>query len=91
MTKRVEAVYENGVLRPLVPLPLVEHQQVTVTVTLDSTLPERSYLDVALVERARREIQSVEGIPTLEEVRAMLSKDRSSWAAAIVSEREDRF
>jgi predicted DNA-binding antitoxin AbrB/MazE fold protein len=91
MTKRVEAVYENGVLRPLVPLPLVEHQHVTVTVTLDSTPPERSYLDIAFVEKTRLEISTLERIPALEEVREMLSRDKSSWAAAIVAERGDRF
>ena len=91
MTMRVEAVYENGVLRTLAPLPLAEHQHVTVTVTLDSTPAERSYLDTVFVEEARRDIQGLEGIPTLEEVREMVSRDRSSWAAAIVGEREDRF
>src|SRR5580692_6902849 len=39
MTNRVEAVYENGVLRPLEPLPLTEHQLVTVIV---SDLPSRT-------------------------------------------------
>lgn len=32
MSKRLEAVYENGVLRPLEPLDLEEHQRVTVTI-----------------------------------------------------------
>jgi len=91
MTKRVEAVYENGVLRTLAPLPLAEHQHVTVTVTLDSTPPERSHLDTVFMEEARKDIQGVERIPTLEEVREMVSKDRGSWAAAIVGQREDRF
>jgi uncharacterized protein (DUF433 family) len=31
MTIQVEAVYENGVFRPLQPVPLVEHQRVTVS------------------------------------------------------------
>ena len=91
MRKRVEAVCENGALRPLVPLPLAEHQHVTVTLTLDSMPPERSHPDAASVEDARAAIQGVERVPTLEEVREMLSKDRSSWAEAVVSQREDRF
>jgi predicted DNA-binding antitoxin AbrB/MazE fold protein len=91
MTKQVEAVYENGVLRPLAPLPLAEHQCVTVTVTLDSTPPLRSHPDAAFTEETKREVQSVGGVPTLEELRARLSKDSSSWAAAIVAERGDRF
>ncbi len=32
MTITVEAVYENGVLKPAGPLPLKEHEKVTVTV-----------------------------------------------------------
>ena len=32
MTQSLQAVYEKGVLRPLEPLSLEEHQQVTVTV-----------------------------------------------------------
>ncbi len=32
MTITVEAVYENGVLRPTEPLPLKEHEKVTVTI-----------------------------------------------------------
>jgi predicted DNA-binding antitoxin AbrB/MazE fold protein len=32
MTLTVEAVYENGVLKPAQPLPLREHEKVTVTV-----------------------------------------------------------
>jgi len=32
MTTTVEAIYENGLLRPLTALPLKEHQRVTVTV-----------------------------------------------------------
>ena len=32
MTTTVEAIYENGVLRPLQPLPFKEAQHVTVTV-----------------------------------------------------------
>ncbi len=32
MSIQMEAVYENGVLRPLQPLPLTEHQRVTVAI-----------------------------------------------------------
>ncbi len=32
MALTVEAVYENGVLKPAQPLPLKEHEKVTVTV-----------------------------------------------------------
>ena len=32
MALTVEAVYENGVLKPIQPLPLEEHQQVRITI-----------------------------------------------------------
>ncbi len=32
MTLTVEAVYENGVLRPTQPLPLKEHERVQITI-----------------------------------------------------------
>ncbi len=33
MSKRVEAIYENGMLRRVEPLPLEEHQRVTVVIS----------------------------------------------------------
>jgi predicted DNA-binding antitoxin AbrB/MazE fold protein len=32
MTLTIEAIYENGVLKPVQPLPLKEHEQVRVTI-----------------------------------------------------------
>lgn len=32
MTLTIEAVYENGVLKPIQPLPLTEHQRVQITI-----------------------------------------------------------
>ena len=37
MTFTVEAVYENGVLKPAQPLPLKEHEKVRITVAASST------------------------------------------------------
>jgi len=74
MTKQVEAVYENGVLRPLEPLPLDEHQRVTLTV---SDVPEdqlASMIDHAFVGRARKEVEAMDHVPTLEEVQKRLSR-----------------
>ena len=39
MTASVEAVYENGVFRPLQPVDLPEHQRVVVTVSGETTIP----------------------------------------------------
>jgi predicted DNA-binding antitoxin AbrB/MazE fold protein len=37
MTTQLQAVYENGVIRPLQPLDLAERQCVTITVTAEAT------------------------------------------------------
>jgi predicted DNA-binding antitoxin AbrB/MazE fold protein len=39
MSIQMEAVYENGVFRPLQPVPLAEHQRVTVTIDAEETAP----------------------------------------------------
>jgi predicted DNA-binding antitoxin AbrB/MazE fold protein len=92
MTKQVDAVYENGMLRLLEPLPLAEHQHVTVTVS-DSAGgdPLASMIDHDFLDRARKEVAAAKYIPTLEEVQRMTANDPSSWTEAIIAEREDRF
>jgi predicted DNA-binding antitoxin AbrB/MazE fold protein len=91
MTKQVEAVYENGLLRPLEPLPLVEQQHVQVTI---SDLPPdslASMIDHSFLEKARREVEAAASVPTHEEVRRMTARDTTSWAEAIIAERRERF
>lgn len=39
----VEAVYENGVLKPAQPLPLLEQEQVQVTVQRAGSATDRTY------------------------------------------------
>jgi predicted DNA-binding antitoxin AbrB/MazE fold protein len=56
MTRQVEAVYENGMLRPLEPLGLDEHQQVTLRIIDSSDDRLRSYLDLAYVESVTKEV-----------------------------------
>jgi predicted DNA-binding antitoxin AbrB/MazE fold protein len=43
MTTQLQAIYENGVLRPLQPLPFAERQCVTITIS-----DENASVDVAL-------------------------------------------
>lgn len=90
MTRRVEAVYENGVLRPLEPLRLRERQKVSVTIS-DTDDPLASMIDHTFVENARSEVEAMEHVPTLEEVRRILSKVPGSLSADIIAEREDRL
>jgi predicted DNA-binding antitoxin AbrB/MazE fold protein len=57
MTITVEAVYENGVLKPAQPLPLKEHERVRVTVVQEPSVTRQTYGlmgwtgDAAILER----------------------------------------
>jgi predicted DNA-binding antitoxin AbrB/MazE fold protein len=57
MPLTVEAVYENGVLRPTQPLPLQECEKVQITVLRETSVAEQTYGlmgwtgDAATVER----------------------------------------
>jgi predicted DNA-binding antitoxin AbrB/MazE fold protein len=43
MPFEIDAVYENGTLKPDHPLPLEEHQRVKIVVQEDTTVARRSY------------------------------------------------
>ncbi len=88
MTLRVEAIYRDGVLRPLVPVDLTESQHVTLLITNTASGP--SQLDTELVERARAEVAAMLHPPTIEEVRRVLSKIPGSLVDDVIAEREDR-
>jgi predicted DNA-binding antitoxin AbrB/MazE fold protein len=89
MVLQVDAVYENGVLRPLQPLDLKEHEHVLVSVVKSSVM-SRSRLDIDYIEKVKRELADAEAGPSLEEVRHRLSKIPGSMAAEIIAERGDR-
>ena len=89
MPLQVDAIYENGVLRPLQPLDLTEHEHVLVSV-VKAAVSGRSHLDVEYIERIRRELQDTEVAPGLEEVRRRLAKIPGSMAAEMIAERGER-
>ena len=86
MPLQVDAVYENGVLRPLQPLDLREHEHVLVSV-VKTGVAGRSNLAVEYIEKIKRELQDTEAPPGLEEVRRRLAKIPGSMAAEIIAER----
>jgi len=88
MTLRVEAIYEDGVLRPLAQVDLRESQRVTLLISETSGGP--SQLDRELVDRARSEVAAMQHVPMIEEVRSILSKIPGSLADDVNAEREDR-
>jgi predicted DNA-binding antitoxin AbrB/MazE fold protein len=91
MAKSVEAIYENGLLRPLERLPLEEHQRVTVVITDAQPFPDRTHPDLDYLEGVRTEVASMGRVLTLEEIHEITAKDPTVWAEAIIAEREERF
>jgi predicted DNA-binding antitoxin AbrB/MazE fold protein len=93
MPLQVDAVYENGVLRPLQRLDLREHEHVLVSV-VKLGAPGRTNLAVEYIESAKRELekerQDAEPVPSLEEVRRRLAKIPGSMASEIVADRGER-
>ncbi len=79
------AVYENGVLRPLSPLPLRENETVAVTITEPRGWLD-DLLDAELVEQCRKDSQDA---PSLEEVRSMLASGPGSLSKALLADRDD--
>jgi len=86
MGKKLEAVYENGVLRPLEPLDLQEHQRVTVVLS-EIPITEEDWLDGECLRLCAAEAD--ERI-SLEAVREALSKIPGSLTADFIAEREER-
>ena len=86
MLQHVEAVYESGVLRPLSPIKLEDKQRVSVTIDDVGD----AGLDLALIERARREVAAMKEVPSIEEVRALLSSISGSMSDAVMVERGER-
>jgi len=87
MHQQVKVVYENGVLRPLEPLPpqLQEHQHLTVTIDTLGALEAR--VDTACVAAAKRD---ADPSVSLEEVRQILAKVPGTLAEAVRAERDER-
>ena len=76
MIQQIDAVYENGVLRPTQPLRLSEHERVRVTVVPkgDEDLPEQDFNSTG---------DELDSSVTLEQVHTIMSKIRGSMDSAI--------
>lgn len=87
MRKTFESVYENGILRPLEVLPLVNGQHVNVSIATgpDVEGDVSAYFDPQEWEAAKHD--SI----TLEEVQRAFSSIRGSLADAVIASREERF
>jgi len=87
MPEFIEVVYENGVLRPVGPLPsqLQEHQHLRITLDMPGTLEDR--LDAACLAAAKRDADPT---VSLEEVHKILAKVPGTLTQAVSAEREER-
>jgi predicted DNA-binding antitoxin AbrB/MazE fold protein len=78
MREQIEVVYENGVLRPLGPVPAHLHEHQRLTVTLEG--PNGPY----------RWLADADPTVSLDAVRQALAKVPGTLAQAVDAEREER-
>jgi predicted DNA-binding antitoxin AbrB/MazE fold protein len=89
MIEHVEAVYENGLLRPLGPVHLNESDRVRLSISKSEQDPLADLLDHEFIAYARAEVATMGPIPSMEDVRHRLSKIEGSMAEFIIAERGD--
>ena len=83
MIIQVEAIYENGVLRPVGKVPLYDAERVTLTIE-----PHDDDIDHEYLAQCQAEVdKSSKPALTVEEIRELLKDDTSSWADLIIQER----
>jgi len=83
-------VYENGVLRPLRPLDLPDHERVALTIIPIDHKSGPYEPDHEFLESLRNELRDAGPAPGLEDVRHRLSKIPGSLTEDFRAEREDR-
>lgn len=86
MSKKIEVVYENGVLRPLEPLKLRDHQRLSIVLSNDVTPPEEDWLDTDCVQLCDTEVDET---VSLVAVREALSKIPGSLTSDFIAERHE--
>jgi predicted DNA-binding antitoxin AbrB/MazE fold protein len=86
MGKTVQAVYEDGLLRPLEPILLEERQEVTLTISDEGNIPRDHPLLASPEEWASAAGDQI----SVDEVRRALATIRGSLSEAAIEERRDR-
>jgi predicted DNA-binding antitoxin AbrB/MazE fold protein len=86
MEKRLQAVYQDGVLQPLETVPLEEKQQVTVTIS-DPTIVSQ---DLAGYFTPEEWEEAAHDDISLDEVRRALSTISGSLSEAVIALRQER-
>jgi len=92
MAIQVDAVYENGVLKPLRPLDLAENEKVVVVIKESKDESDDEAIQkAAFLERIQKELDANPGpILSWEECRALVKNDTSSWSEEIIASRGPR-
>jgi len=87
MSKRIEVVYEDGVLRPLEPLMLRDHQHLSIVMDDDPTAPvAEDWLDTECMRLCDTETDET---VSLDVVRQALSKIPGSMTSDFIAERHE--
>jgi predicted DNA-binding antitoxin AbrB/MazE fold protein len=81
MRQSIDAIYEDGVLRPLVPLNLADHEQVSLVVESGA---DQDWVDRDAVAWASQE---GDASISLEDVRRRLAKSKGSLSDVVIAER----
>ena len=85
MSTRVEAIYENGILRPVAPLPFAEHEHVTITID-----PLDDDIDHQYIAECRARVAGLDHVPTIFEIQERWKDVPGSFSDAILEARGDR-
>jgi predicted DNA-binding antitoxin AbrB/MazE fold protein len=87
LKQQVDAIYENGVLKPLTPVDLAEHQRVVIMIGVEDgdedDRDSEEYLPLA----------ADDGDPSItwEQVHAALAGSKGSLSDEIIHQRDERF
>lgn len=92
MSERIDAIFENGVFRPEVPVNITNGQRVSLDVETKNTVADDlgdvvDLLDVGFMESCRHNGTVA---PSLDEVRNILGQYNGSLADRIAEERDER-
>jgi predicted DNA-binding antitoxin AbrB/MazE fold protein len=86
MQKTLQAVYKDGVLKPLEPLQLEEMQEVTVTIADLRPIDD----DLAGYFTSEEWAAAARDAVTWDDVRQALSKISGSLSSAVIAQRQER-
>jgi predicted DNA-binding antitoxin AbrB/MazE fold protein len=92
MSERIDAIFENGVFRPEVPVSIANGQRVSLDVATKSAPSDdladvADLLDLEFFEACRKSAQAA---PSLDEVHAILAAFPDSLSDRISAERDER-